>query len=70
MARIATGDNFNIMLFSEGFAKTDTAKRFFDAYLKGQRDLQRAVEGKADIQAVCATINKYVPSMPPTLPSM
>ncbi|VCU68483.1 alkanesulfonate transporter substrate-binding subunit [Pigmentiphaga humi] len=63
LARIAAGDNFNIMLFSQGFAKTDAAKRFMVAYLQGQRDLQRAIDGKADIRDVCKVINKYIPAM-------
>ena len=60
---IAKGDTFNMMLFSDQFAKSDTAKRFMVAFLKGQRDLQRAVDGKADIKEVCQVIHKYVPTM-------
>jgi NitT/TauT family transport system substrate-binding protein len=63
LARTAPGDTFNLMFYSEQFAKTDAAKRFMVAYIKGQRDLQHAIDGQADLKAVCKTINKYVPAM-------
>lgn len=64
LAVTSKGDAFNIMLYSDDFAKTDAARRFMVAHLQGQRDYQRAVEGRADMKAVCAIINKYVPAMP------
>jgi len=64
LAVTSKGDSFNIMLYSEGFAKTEAAKRFMVAHLKAQRDYLRAVQGKADMKAICAIIHKYVPALP------
>jgi NitT/TauT family transport system substrate-binding protein len=64
LAVTSKGDSFNIMLYSEGFAKTDAAKRFMVAHLKAQRDYLRAVQGKADMPAICAIVHKYVPALP------
>jgi NitT/TauT family transport system substrate-binding protein len=64
LAVTSKGDSFNIMLYSEGFAKTDAAKRFMVAHLKAQRDYQRAVEGRTSMPAICAIIHKYVTAMP------
>lgn len=57
------GDVLNVMMYSEQFAKTDTAKKFLAAYLKSQYDYQRMLE-KGDPGEACRIINKYVPSMP------
>lgn len=55
----------NMMFYSPAFAKTETAKAFMVAHLRGMRDYQRAVmEGKGDKVAVCSIINKYVPFVP------
>lgn len=64
LAVTSKGDSFNIMLYSGAFAKTEAAKRFMVAHLKGQRDYQRAVEGRASMPAICAIIHKHVPAMP------
>jgi NitT/TauT family transport system substrate-binding protein len=64
LAVTSKGDSFNIMLYSEGFARTDAAKRFMVAHLKAQRDYLRAVQGRADMGAICAIIHKYVTALP------
>jgi NitT/TauT family transport system substrate-binding protein len=64
LAVTSKGDSFNIMLYSEAFAKTEAAKGFMLAHLKGQRDYMRAVEGRADMPAVCAIIHKHVVTLP------
>jgi NitT/TauT family transport system substrate-binding protein len=64
LAVTSKGDSFNIMLYSDGFSKTDAAKRFMVAHLKAQRDYLRAVQGKADMGAVCGIIHKYVAALP------
>lgn len=64
-AKTSMGDSLNIMMYSPEFAKTDAAKRFMIAHVKGQRDYQRAVESKADMTPICTAMNKYVSSMPP-----
>ena len=61
--KTSMNDATNIMLFSEGFAKTDAAKRFLVAHLKAQRDYARMVQ-KGDMLEACRAINKYVPAMP------
>lgn len=63
-AKTSMGDSLNIMMYSPEFAKTDAAKRFMIAHLKGQRDYQRAVESKADMTPICTAMNKYVSTMP------
>jgi NitT/TauT family transport system substrate-binding protein len=70
LAVTSKGDAFNIMLYSDTFAKTDAAKRFMVAHLQGQRDYLRAVEGRADMKPVCAIIHKYVTAMPPDCAGM
>jgi NitT/TauT family transport system substrate-binding protein len=64
-AKTSMGDSLNIMMYSPDFAKTDAAKRFMIAHVKGQRDYQRAVESNADMAPICGVISKYVSSMPP-----
>jgi len=54
----------NIMMYSAGFAKTDAARRFMVAHLKGQRELMRLVLG-GQRQEACRIVGKHVPSMPP-----
>jgi NitT/TauT family transport system substrate-binding protein len=63
-AKTSMGDSLNIMMYSPEFAKTDAAKRFMIAHVKGQRDYQRAVESKADMTPICTAMNKYVSTMP------
>ena len=63
-AKTSMGDSLNIMMYSPEFAKTDAAKRFMIAHIKGQRDYQRAVESKADMTPICTAMNKYVSTMP------
>jgi NitT/TauT family transport system substrate-binding protein len=53
----------NIMMYSGGFAKTEAARRFQVAHLKGQREYMRLVKAGQQ-QEVCRIVNKYVPSMP------
>jgi NitT/TauT family transport system substrate-binding protein len=65
LEKSSAGDSINLMMYSPDFAKTDAAKRFMVAHLKGQREFQRVLEGKAgDKLEICRVINKYVPSMP------
>jgi NitT/TauT family transport system substrate-binding protein len=61
--KTSANDGTNIMLFSEGFAKTDAAKRFMVAYLKAQRDFARMIQ-QGDMLESCRVINKYVPTTP------
>ncbi|VCU68711.1 alkanesulfonate transporter substrate-binding subunit [Pigmentiphaga humi] len=63
LSATSTGDALNIMMYSPDFAKTEAAKRFMVAHLKAQRDIQRMVEGKADLKEACRAVAKYVPSM-------
>ncbi len=63
-AKTSMGDSLNIMMYSPDFAKTDAAKRFMIAHVKGQRDYQRAVESKVDMTPICTIMSKYVSSMP------
>jgi NitT/TauT family transport system substrate-binding protein len=56
----------NMLFYSPGFAKTDTARGFMVALMKGQRDYQRAIfDGKGDRNGTCALINKHLPFVPP-----
>jgi ABC-type nitrate/sulfonate/bicarbonate transport system substrate-binding protein len=53
----------NIMMYSAGFAKTDAAKRFMVAHLKGQRELMRLVQ-TGQREEACRVVAKHVSSMP------
>jgi NitT/TauT family transport system substrate-binding protein len=65
VAKTSAGDTANMMFYSPGFAKTDTAKRFMVAHIKGLRDYYRSVnEGDADHDAICAMIHKNVETVP------
>jgi ABC-type nitrate/sulfonate/bicarbonate transport system substrate-binding protein len=54
----------NIMMYSAGFAKTDAARRFMVAHLKGQRELMRLLE-TGHREEACRMVTKHVSSMPP-----
>lgn len=61
--KTSANDGTNLMFFSDGFARTDAAKRFMVAHLKGQRDFARMLQ-KGEMTESCRVINKYVPTMP------
>lgn len=61
--RTSTDNATNIMMYSPGFAKTEAAKRFMVAHLKGQREYMRLVNS-GQATEICRIVNKYVPSMP------
>ena len=61
--RTSANDATNIMMFSPGFAKTDTAKRFMVAHLKAQREYMRLVQ-TGQPGEICRVVNKYSPAMP------
>ena len=60
------GGTANMMFYSGAFAKSDVARAFMVAHLKGMRDYKRAIfDGKGDRNATCALINKHLPFVPP-----
>jgi NitT/TauT family transport system substrate-binding protein len=63
LQQTSTNDATNIMMYSPGFAKTETGKRFMVAHLKGQREYMRLVNSGQPVE-VCRIVNKHVPSMP------
>jgi NitT/TauT family transport system substrate-binding protein len=63
LQRTSANDATNIMMYSAAFAKTDAAKRFMVAHLKGQREYMRLVQSGQSVE-VCRIVNKYVPAMP------
>jgi NitT/TauT family transport system substrate-binding protein len=63
LSRTSANDATNIMMYSPGFAKTEAAKRFMVAHLKGQREYMRLIHAGQSLE-VCRIVNKYVPAMP------
>ena len=62
----SAGGTANMMFYSGAFAKSDVARAFMVAHLKGMRDYKRAIfDGKGDRNATCALINKHLPFVPP-----
>jgi NitT/TauT family transport system substrate-binding protein len=54
----------NIMMYSGAFARSDAARRFMVAHLKGQRELMRLLE-TGHREEACRMVTKHVSSMPP-----
>ena len=62
----SAGDTANMMFYSANFGKSDVARAFMVAHLKGQRDYHRALfTPKGDKNTVCAMLNKHLPFVPP-----
>jgi NitT/TauT family transport system substrate-binding protein len=58
---------FNALLYSPQFAKTDAAKGFMTGYMQGVRDYNDVIRGKADMDEFARIGAKYLPVKDPAI---
>jgi len=64
---IYPNQQFNAVMYSPQFAKTDAAKGFMIAYLQGVRDYNDVIRGKANMDEFARIGAKYLPVKDPAI---
>jgi NitT/TauT family transport system substrate-binding protein len=64
---IYPNQQFNAVMYSPQFAKTDTAKGFMTAYMQGVRDYNDVIRGKANMDEFARIGAKYLPVKDPAI---